>query len=297
MKKNLTISIILTFATISCLEIKEEQIKSNPRIGHLNEFNPLQQKIKSQSNTVDTCLYLDYFNQIEKARIAYFNESFEKANELYKKAFTSIPFPLGEDLKTAVEVATKNNDSEFLYSISIILAKGGIPLEYFNRFSNHNWFKEFKTSYNSYQEYYHNHFNKNVRIKLFELRKIDSTYNEKYHSWRKGEIELSLEELTSTAKHTIYSFKSYVEQFGFPSEQILGYHFGDKNISSYPISVLLIHAFQRGEYLYIDEFEKLLCEGKLTPGIIAQVSSIKGFSNGTGIEQEMKIRYQKFKSE
>lgn len=249
----------------------------------------------SSTNGSDTCLYVEYFHQIDSARIAYGSEDKGRAVLHYKKAFSRTSFPLSEDLTAALRLAAALNDSTFLQNISIILAKGGIPLEYFREFSGQSWYPEFVSSYDTFHKYYSTHFDTEARIRLLELRKIDSTYNEKYHSWRRGEIELSLEELTYHAKQVGESFKAYVDEFGFPSEQNMGYYYRDRTIKPYPISVLLIHLFQRGELLFVDQFEKLYCNGLMTLRTILHVQQFRGYGNSTGVEQEMKIRYKRFR--
>jgi len=241
------------------------------------------------------CEYDEYNYLINKACVDFYDKDYEGAKELYKKAFKLVSFPLGPDLDKALQSAIKTNDKVFAQSLSVILAKGGVPLQYFNQISNFSWYDTFLKNYALYKNESDLKFSQKARENIFQLKYIDSTFNAKYHSWRSGQIELTITELTDGAQKVLDGFKNHVEKYGFPCDKNLGYFYKDGRIKVYPIQILLTHIYQRGELLYFDELNQISCEGFMSESNIGMIEANRGFGNSTGVKQEMEVRYKRYR--
>jgi len=241
------------------------------------------------------CKYQYYNYWIGKGMSEFHTNNFKEASISFKKALTKVNFPLGSDLEGALKTAVATKDTLWAETLSIKLAKGGIPLIYFKSLENMVWYDKFKEDYLDYHSIYADKFDLVLREKLLQLRFQDSLYNENYHKWRRNELEMTLDELTEGAENILSGFKILIKEHGFPCEQKMGYYYKENKIQDFPISILLIHIYQRGELLYKDRLGKIVCDGKLR--VVEQVSlnSFKGFGNSTGVKQEMEIRYKKYR--
>lgn len=243
------------------------------------------------------CEYDEYFSLTAEARQGFNERNYKAAGEALKSAFSKVDFPLGTDLSLALTIARKTKDEDWAERICIQLAKGGIPLEFFDSLKKFSWYNKFYDNYSSYQEYYYANFNFALRQKLLEAKKADHEWNEQYHKWRVRQIEMTEEELVKGYSGRLIQFEEVCTKYGFPSEKAMGYYYDKKQVAQYPTGVLLIHIYQGGVPLYLNELDELVCKGYLTPNYAATLSTIKGFGNGTGIEQEVKARIKKFRAE
>lgn len=247
------------------------------------------------SLTAQNCTYEKYYYWCGSAAIDQAANDFKEARRKFKIAFSQTNFPLAMDLNLALKVAKETQDSAWAASIAITLAKGGMPLTHFKDFENDQWYKAFKAQFAEYSDSYKQNFDLELRNKLIALSLKDSLANNKYHRWRKGEIEMSLEELIANASGILEDLKSMIAAHGFPCEQSMGYYYGKGKSASFMIVILLTHIYQGGELFYRDRLSNIVCDGKLRPTDQAVLNGVRGFGDSTGIEQEMKIRYEKYR--
>ena len=244
-----------------------------------------------------SCKYENYFIIVGEASYDAYLKYFEPAQSKYKKAFSEIHFPLGQDLRKALKVAKKVKDTAWTQALSITLAKGGIPLSYFNDLKDYSWYNKFQLEFVNYQTFYKSTFDLGLRQQLLDLRTQDSIFNENYHNWRQGQKQMTLDELIFGAKEIYNAFKYIYDKHGFPCEQKMGYYFKNGEIENYPMSVLMIHIYQRGIIFIEDRLAEVVCEGKWRPEELSSLQGFKGFGEkNIGIEQEMRIRYEMVKS-
>jgi hypothetical protein len=243
------------------------------------------------------CEYTEYYPLVDSAFKNYSEENYKEAEKNLKLAFNKTDFPLGKDLNLALIVAQKRDDSEWTEKISISLAKGGVPLRYFVKFKNFKWYKKFLIDFEDYSRYYAENFKPELREKIISLLKQDTDFNSKYHQWRAREIEISLQELIDGATKIQTEFKLLTYKYGFPNERIMGYNYVYRkhNIERYPTDVLMIHIYQRGTLIFKEDIPNIVCKGGLVPSSGITLKEIRGFGNSDGIEQEMKIRYEKYR--
>lgn len=239
------------------------------------------------------CKYKDYFYWCGLATLDHNDGNYERASKRFKIGLKKVEFPLGVDLDFALKTAFKTNDSIMAKDISIQLAKGGIPLEYFDIVESQSWFKEFESNYSNYQQSYKEQFDVRIKEKFFDVINLDSSWNETYHRGRRGELDLTLEDLISFSYEILNSFKDLISEYGYPCEQNMGYYYKDGYIQPYPTFTLFIHIFQRGELFYKDRMSAIVCDGKMRPGEKKMLEGFKGYGDSSGIEQEMKIRYDR----
>jgi hypothetical protein len=240
------------------------------------------------------CKYESYFLSVNAAKYDLCCNKYESAKDKFKDAFERTEFAFGTDLREALKTARELKDTCWAEMLAIKLAKGGIPLNYFKDFENYKWFVHFISEFRVYENYHKSNFDLKLRHKLLSLRTEDSIFNESYHNWRKGEIEMTLDELIEGATKISDSFKLILTEYGFPCEQKMGYYYNNDSIDSFPYKILMIHIYQRGELLLYDQLTHLICEGRLRD-YDSDLSNWRGYGDSTGIMQEMKIRYEKIK--
>lgn len=251
--------------------------------------------ISIQLVSSQNCNYEDYYRRIELARKECRDENFKEANKLYKIAFDNIDFPLGTDLRIALKVAEETGDKIQMEKISVQLAKGGIPLKFFKKFESYKWYKTFYEQYPSYQKSFNDNFDLEFRKSLISLEKLDKDVNSHFHEWRTRKENHPIDTLVSQMKKVSVKFQRIVEKFGFPSEQKFGYYFRAGSVVELPTFVLLIHIYERGELLYIEQLNELACKGYITQSTADQLRNIRGLGNSTGIKQNMEACRQKFR--
>jgi hypothetical protein len=243
------------------------------------------------------CEYAEYYTLVTSAWENYNNTDFKEAELKLKLAFTKTDFPLGKDLNLALLVARKRKDSEWAEQISIKLAKGGVPLRYFEKLKIFKWHEKFKSDFKTYSDYYNENYKPELREEFTSLLKRDVEFNSKYHEWRTRENEMTLEELIDGASQILLDFKKLNDTYGFPNEQLMGYNYVRRknNVEHYNTEVLIIHTYQRGVLIFEDKIHEIVCEGGLNPIYKETLKGIRGFGDSTGVEQEMKARFKKYR--
>jgi len=243
------------------------------------------------------CEYTEYYPLVDAAFKNYSEKNYKDAEKNLKLAFTKTDFPLGKDLNLALMVAQKRDNSEWAEEIAIRLAKGGIPLRYFVKLKNFKWYDKFLNDFENYSKYYAEKFDSELQKKIISLLQQDTEFNSKYHQWRTREIEMSLQELIDGATKIETEFKLLTDKYGFPNERIMGYNYVYRKniIERYPTDVLMIHIYQRGTLLFKEDIHNIVCKGGLLPSSEITLKEVRGFGNSDGIEQEMKIRYEKYR--
>ena len=250
-------------------------------------------------SSAQNCEYKEYYNIVASAKNYYSRKKYKDANKEFKLAFSKVQFALGHDLSFALVAANKSKDYNWAGTIAEKLAKGGIPLRYFSKYKKEKWYEKFNSEFENYSNYYRDSLSTQLRDKLLSLIKRDREFNSEYHKWRAHKIEMTLDELIDGASEILEEFKNLVEIYGFPTEQKMGYNYVSSKdmIESYPIDVLIIHIYQRGVLLFENEIQRIICEGGLEPQWVDTLKELRGYGNNTGVEQEMKARFERFRGE
>ncbi|WP_149304963.1 hypothetical protein [Pareuzebyella sediminis] len=251
----------------------------------------------SAKSIAQDCEYTEYYPLVELARKNYSGKKYKEAEKNFKLAFKKTNHPFGADLHLAFAVAQKLKNSEWAEQIAIRLAKGGVPLRYFRYHKKYEWYDKFSADFNTYSDYYKENYNQKLRDKFLSLLNRDNEFNSKYHDWRTREIELSLDELINGASEIISDFKQMTDEYGFPNERLMGYNYIPRknSIERYHSGALIIHIYQRGVLVFENEIHEIVCDGGLHPNYQETLKKIRGFGNSTGVEQEMKARYAKYR--
>ena len=241
------------------------------------------------------CNYEDYHKRIELAKKEYKSDNFKEASKLYKIAFENTDFPFGTHLRDAFEIAKKTKDEIWMEQIAVKLAKGGIPLKYFKFLNKYKWYIKFYEQFPQYQKYFNENFDQEFRKNLVNVAKLDTETNSRFHEWRTRKQEHSIDTLVVEMTNVSIGFQKMIEKFGFPTEKKIGYYYNKGDINELPTFVLFVHIYQRGELLYKERLNELVCTGSLTTSQSKQLETIRGFGNSTGIVQEMEARKKKFR--
>jgi hypothetical protein len=248
--------------------------------------------------TAQNCEYVEYYQLIEIANKDFLAKDFKNCEKNLKLAFSKVNFPLGQDLNLALNVAQLRNNAQWAEEISIQLAKGGVPLRYFEKLNSYKWYPNFKNNFETYSEYYSKNFNSELRDELILLIEKDKKLNEKHHSFRTGDIEMTLQELIDGSYEILNQFLKLLEKNGFPYEKNTGYkyHFKRNSVETFWISTMIIHILQRGVRLFDHQtIDEISCKSGYHIKSVKYYKETNGFGDSTGIEQEMLIRYNKFK--
>ncbi|MCX7550094.1 hypothetical protein [Xanthomarina sp. F2636L] len=242
------------------------------------------------------CEYQDYFLLADSATKDYADKNYKEAGKTLKLAFSKVEFPLGDELSMAFSVAQKTKDYEWAEVIAIQLAKGGVPLRYFSNYKQSKWYDRFSSDFESYTKYYNENFRSELRERLNSLIDIDKEFTANLMEWHNGEIELTAEDAYQEANSILAEFKAIIETYGFPTERLMGYNYVRRlnRVEYYKTSILMIHLYKYGELVYVNEIPQLICDGILHPNLQQTLNNVRGFGNSTGIEQEMKVRFEKY---
>lgn len=243
------------------------------------------------------CEYTEYYPLVELARKNYSYKKYKEAEKNLKIAFAKTEHPFGADLHFALAVAQKQKNNEWAGQIAIRLAKGGVPLYYFRYHKKYEWYDKFSANFNTYSDYYQKNYTQELRDNFLSLLIRDKKFNKRYHDWRTRKIELTLDELINGASDIISDFNQMTDKYGFPNEKLMGYHYVRRknSIEHYHSEALIVHIYQRGVLVFENEIEKIVCDGGLHPKYQQTLKKTRGFGNSTGVEQEMKVRYVKYR--
>jgi len=250
------------------------------------------------NSSAQDCQYEYYFHLTDLAKEQVSKKKFKEAKRSFKEAFSNIEFPLGHDLSFALYVADQTKDNEWAELIAEKLAMGGVPLRYFSKFKKRKWYSDFETEFKVYNKYYDKNFNSELRNQFLALSKKDTEFNENYHAWRKGNLQLSLQDLIDQATEIVTEFNRINDKYGFPDEQKMGYYYvpGKIRVEPFPVLPLLVHIYQRGVLVLQEEIHTIVCKGGLHPSYELTLQKVRGFGNSTGVEQEMQARYAKYQN-
>jgi len=243
------------------------------------------------------CEYTAYYPLVVLARKNYSDKKYKKAEKNLKLAFAKTEHPFGADLHFALAVALKRKNFKWAEQIAIQLAKGGVPLRYFRYHKKYDWYKKFNADFKTYSDYYKENYNQKLRDNFLSLLNRDEVFNSKFHDWRTHKIELTIDELIHGASEIVSDFNQITDKYGFPNEKLMGYHYVRRknSIEHYNSAALIIHIYQRGVLIFENEIYKIVCDGGLHPNYEEILKTIRGYGNSTGVEQEMKVRYKKFR--
>jgi hypothetical protein len=239
------------------------------------------------------CVYFEYNQMVESANKYYADKNYKQSQSNLKLAFSKTSFPLGKDLELSINVAEKLNDSDWIKELSITLAKGGVPVRYFQKFKKHAWFDRFISDFPKYEAHYYSNYNSNLRENFNKLIDRDAKFTEKLINWHYGKIKMTAEEAYQEA-HEIYSeFMEMNKKNGLPSEQIMGYNYVRhlNKIQEYKTGILISNIYKRGELIFQDKIKDFVCNGFLHPNFENFIMISRGYGDSTGIKQEMNVRY------
>lgn len=245
------------------------------------------------------CEYNEYYSLIEIASKEYLAKDYKNCEKNLKLAFSKVDFPLGKDLNMALNVCQLRKNEKWAEEISIQLAKGGVPLRYFEKLNSYKWYPYFKSNFEIFSDYYSKNFKAELRDELILLVEKDKKFNDRWHSFRTRDIEMTLQELIDGSYEIFNQFNKIIEKYGFPYEKLIGYHYHYKrnSVDNYSISAIIIHILQRGVRIFNnEEIEEISCKSGYHKNSVKYYKEINGFGDGTGIEQEMTIRYNRVKN-
>ncbi len=251
----------------------------------------------SQQSLGQNCRYHEYDSLVNVARKSFKNKKNKAGQTQLKLALKTSVFPRGEDLSFALYKAKEIKDDSLAGKLAEKLSKGGVPKRFFFQFKKEKWYPIFEKKFKDYSKFYHDNFNQNLRQELLLLLDKDKKRTERYHKWRTREIELSVNDLIDDAKAVLVDFEKIIAKYGFPCEEMIGYNYIRRvnKVEGYETDVLMIHMYQSGVRLFEHSILELICSGRLPYNFENTINKMYGFSDCSGIENEMKARYKRFR--
>lgn len=243
---------------------------------------------------LEDCKYEMYNYQMARAKLSMQTGDTSHALRSVHKALAKDVIPRGMDLDFSLSLAINTHATTLAYNTSILLAKGGVPLTYFDQCRSFDWYAGFTQRFQEYQEYFVSNFDTTLRRRIIALREFDSTYTAEYHYKRKSKIDLPVDTMIRRATYIRDEFVDIVQQYGFPCDQNAGYRYHADSVGYWPVSILLHHMFQRGDESFRPHLSQMVCDGKLRPLEATVLKDIRGFTKNPTIAKEMKERYRRY---
>lgn len=240
-----------------------------------------------------SCVYEDYIYLTDRASIEYQEGDVKASLKHWKEAMSTGLFPRGRHVAMALQCAVNADDGVFAKSMAFQLTKGGIPVAYFERYGAEDWYAAFMASARDTMAVAEKQFNFAMRKALLDLRHQDSLTNATYHQWVKCENDLTLDEMPRMAAKVYDDFTHLIRQYGFPSEKRMGYYFQEGEVQDFPLLVVMIHIYQRGNPVLKDQLHSMVCDGVITKTDMSVLIDMRGYGNNVGLEKEMRIRWGK----
>lgn len=224
------------------------------------------------------CKYKEYFTIIDIAHKEYLAKDYKNCENNLKLAFSKVDFPLGKDLNIALNVCQLRKNEKWAEEISVQLAKGGVPLRYFEKLNSYKWFSNFKNNFPTYTEHYNKNFKPELRQELNLLIEKDKKFNERWHSFRTGDIEMTLQGLIDGSYEILNQFNKIIENYGFPFEKLIGYNYDVRRntVEIFCTNCLLNHITGRGVKVFTFlKLEEISCNGGLQTNFIESTKNLK----------------------
>lgn len=93
-----------------------------------------------------SCMYEDYIYFTDRASIEYREGDVTASLKHWKEAMNTGLFPKGRHVAMALQCAVNADDGDWSKSLAFQLAKGGVPLAYFERYKDEGWYADFIAS-------------------------------------------------------------------------------------------------------------------------------------------------------
>lgn len=234
----------------------------------------------------------DYNWAYSEAQSHFANKNYKAANEAFKEVFKQIEFPFATDLELALTSAYKVKDQKWSHKLAKHAAKSGVPLSYFKKFSDFDWYAQFKSDFPIYEKYFQDNFDIEYREKISSLVIYDSINNAISHQFRRGEKEVSYEYLVYKSKRIEKLYKELYDAKGYASEKRIGYFVDEGRISHLKIVVLLRHIYQSGSIIIREDLDYLVLQGEMKYMTVDDFKNLKPWA--VGIVNQEKLWYLKW---
>ena len=246
--------------------------------------------------------YVEYYQQLNKAKLLAVTGQHESSAQLFALTFQAFEFRFARDCVHAVEVASLTTDTSLVgYFVSCGLSQG-IPLTYYENKEQLAWFRntnnwvDLNHKADSLQSVYQGSFNNELREEVNQLFAEDQHIRERYYRWYNFLIRpfLGRKWRKLTEKH-VERIVDITREHGFPGEQLIGlddptFHpkIGDNQFSAGMPIVLLLHHYSKANTSYDQLFIEQLKLGYLHNQHFA---SICDFEAEFGRKKHDKIGY------
>ncbi|NEN22374.1 hypothetical protein G3O08_02515 [Cryomorpha ignava] len=133
--------------------------------------------------------YLDYYTQVNKAKLLAVDSKYQESALLYQKCFEEYEFEFARDCVNAIEVSALTGlDSLTFYFIKSAL-KRGIPISYFvenpdlSDFRSTQYWNSIVIDSAAFKKEYEANINAELRAEINQMFKADQEIRARYYQW------------------------------------------------------------------------------------------------------------------
>lgn len=208
--------------------------------------------------------YLDYYTQINKARLLAADSNYQESALLYKKTFEEYDFEFARDCINAVEVSSLTSlDSLTFYFVECALTRG-VPVSYFNEkpglsdFRLTQYWASIVTDSATFKEKYEAQINREIRAQINQMFTEDQQIRERYYRWSNFLLRpLIGSKWKKLNQAQVIRIVEITKNHGFPGERIMGidlpeHHekIGEGQFSAGMPIITFVHHYSKPNFSY-----------------------------------------------
>lgn len=208
-----------------------------------------------------------YCQLIDSAEIAITENNLNKAVSLYESAFKMRTYIHTNDLYNAAIVYTQISDFQHTRQLFDSLALRGFPINFFMKkstfykFRESNYWIEFMNSFPALRLNFHRTTNWEARYYVEYVHAKDQNIYRNRHLYDEGARKKITNDLVT-------ELIEFFEKRGYPVDQKIGCFFLNDTtflINTFPLNVVLIHAYQQNDFRLTSQLKKYVEEGLIKP--------------------------------
>lgn len=221
--------------------------------------------------------YLDYYTQINKAKLLAVDSNYAESALLYHNTFKQYDFEFARDCVNAFEVSClTGKDSLTSFFIKNALERG-VPISYFFKNSDLSdfrstqyWISIVKDSASLRQEYESN-INPEIRAEINQMFKADQEIRARYYQWSNFLLRpIIASKWKKLNREQVLRIVEITKSHGFPGERLIGidlpeYHqkISDTQFSAGMPIIILVHHYSQPNISYDSLFYPEVFTGNL----------------------------------
>ena len=173
--------------------------------------------------------YLDYYNQINKAKLLAADSNYMESALLYHKTFQEYDLEFARDCVNAFEVSSLTGEDSLTTFFIKSALKRGVPISYFLKNSDlsdfrstQNWHLIEKDSA-SFRQEYESIINNEIRAEINQMFHADQEIRARYYQWSNFLLRpLIASKWKRLNQEQVLRIVEITKSHGFPGERLIG---------------------------------------------------------------------------